>query len=450
MELELRPIVADELAAFRRADEYGFGHRHEHPEHIQGWTEAELDRTVAAFEGDEIVGIGRNYSLELTLPGGAIIPVAGVSWIAVRPTHRRRGILRRIMAYLVEEGARRGECASILTASEGAIYGRFGFGVASEVLSIELRHDAVTFAQPVTDGRVRMIEPDEATKIAPELFERVRAQRNGAVSRTPVWWAEQWVPHEEAKKRFDVVYERDGRVDGYAVYNIEGTWTNGFNDKTVEGRGPGCRDAGRRGRALAVPVQHRPHQPHGARPRAGRHRAAVAADGQPADARERTRRLALAATGRRARAPERPARTRPRRSLVLEVRDEMRPDGDAAGRFLLEGGPDAASCDRTDAQPDLVLDVGALGSLDPRVDRRVDAGPGRAGRGADRRARSASPTACSPPTGSRTTSPGSNPDVGQPEAVRLPRHGRCVELLWAACCSRSSRPEPGSSMRRPR
>ena len=90
------------------------------------------------FEGDEIVGTGRNYSLELTLPGGAIIPASAVSWIAVRPTHRRRGILRRMMTYLLEEGAQRGEPASILTASEGGIYARFGFGVASRTLSIEI------------------------------------------------------------------------------------------------------------------------------------------------------------------------------------------------------------------------------------------------------------------------------------------------------------------------
>ncbi len=69
MDLELRPIVADELAAFKRTDEYGFGFRHEEPDEDPGWAEAELDRTVAVFEGDEIVGTGRNYSLELTLPG---------------------------------------------------------------------------------------------------------------------------------------------------------------------------------------------------------------------------------------------------------------------------------------------------------------------------------------------------------------------------------------------
>ncbi len=100
------------------------------------------------FEGDEIVATGRNYSLDLTLPGGAIVPTAAVSWIAVRPTHRRRGILRQMMTYLAEEGARRGEPASILTASEGGIYRRFGFGVATRVLGIEIDQRAVAFVRP--------------------------------------------------------------------------------------------------------------------------------------------------------------------------------------------------------------------------------------------------------------------------------------------------------------
>lgn len=104
MELELRPISADELTAYKRTDEYGFSYRHEEgaPER-EGWANAELDRTVAVFEGDEIVATGRNYSLDLTLPGGVPIPTGAVSWISVRPTHRRRGLLRLMMEYLLDE-----------------------------------------------------------------------------------------------------------------------------------------------------------------------------------------------------------------------------------------------------------------------------------------------------------------------------------------------------------
>jgi predicted acetyltransferase len=362
VELELRPIVADELPAFRRTDEYGFGFRHDDPDGQQGWAEAELDRTVAAFEGDEIVGIGRNYSLELTLPGGAVIPVAGVSWIAVRPTHRRRGILRRMMAYLVEEGARRGECASILTASEGGIYGRFGFGVATRVMAIELARSGAEFAEPVTRGRVRMVEPEESLKIAPELFERVRRQRNGAVSRSPVWWAEQWVDKKLEKKRFDVVYELDGRVEGYAVYRVDGTWINGINDKavSVDDLVAATPDAEAALWQFLCSVDLTNTTTHSHVP------IDIELPWRLQDVRQvRTKELGdwlwlrpvdvpVLLSARRYATAER---------LVFEVRDEMRADGDAAGRFLLEGGPERAACVRTDESPEIVLDVGALGSI---------------------------------------------------------------------------------------
>lgn len=363
MDLDLRPIVADELPAFKLTDQYGFGFRHQDAESHRGWAEAELDRTVAAFEGDEIVGIGRNYSLELTLPGGAVIPAGGVSWIAVRPTHRRRGILRRIMTYLVEESAVRGEAVSILTASEGGIYGRFGFGVATRAQSIELQSREVEFVNPVARGRVRLIEPEEALKVGPELFDRVRPQRNGAVSRVPMWWVDEWAPKEWVKNRFDVVYELDGRIEGFAVYGIDGSWMkNGISNKSVAVRDlvattPDAEaalwaylcniDLTRRVTAQAVPTDSELLW----RLRDGRQvRTTSLADWlwlRPVDVPE-----LLAA--RRYATSER---------LVLEVRDEMRPDGRAAGRFLLEGGPDGATCVRTEAAPDVVLDVDVLGSI---------------------------------------------------------------------------------------
>jgi predicted acetyltransferase len=361
VELEFRPIVADELPAYKLTDQYGFGFRHPDPEHHAGWSDAELDRTVAAFEGDEIVGIGRNYSLELTLPGGAMVPAAGVSWIAVRPTHRRRGILRRIMTDLVEDGARRGEPVSMLTASEGGIYARFGFGVATRARSVELRSSAVTFANPMDRGRLRLVEPEESLKLAPELFDRVRAQRNGAVSRIPEWWPGEWAPKESVKNRFDVVYELEGRVEGFAVYGIEGTWADGA-DKTVAVRDlvattPDA-EAALWQYLCSIDLTHRvTHQivpmdwelPW--RLQDGRQVRTTAFEDwlwlRPVDV------PGLLGVRRYATAE----------SIVLDVRDEMRPDGQAAGRFLLEGGPDGATCTRTEAAPDVVLDVGALGSI---------------------------------------------------------------------------------------
>ena len=121
-----------------RADGYGFGFRWGVDESA-AWPRTELDRTVAAIEAGEMVATGRNYTLELTMPGAATVPAGGVSWISTRPTHRRRGFLTRVMRHLVDESRARGELASLLTASEGGIYPRFGYGVATRIATLRAR-----------------------------------------------------------------------------------------------------------------------------------------------------------------------------------------------------------------------------------------------------------------------------------------------------------------------
>jgi predicted acetyltransferase len=363
MELELRPISPDELPAYKRADEYGFSYRsHDDAPEREGWAGAELDRTMAVFEGDEIVGTGRNYSLDLTLPGGVTVPTGAVSWISVRPTHRRRGILRAMMTCLLEESAARGECVSMLTASEGGIYRRFGYGVATRVLEIELRRAEIEFEHPVTEGRLRMVEPEEGKKLAPELFERVRATRNGAVSRPPEWWDGEWAAPSVVKHRFDVVYERAGRIEGYVLYGTEGTWADGFSAKTLAVQDlfavtPDAEAALWQlvcGVDLVNTVTHWTVPPDTELPWRLRDtrqmRTTTFRDWlwvRPLDVAALLQARRYLTTGQ----------------LVLEVRDELRPDGAAAGRFRLDASPDGAECTRTDAAPDLVLDVAALGSI---------------------------------------------------------------------------------------
>src|SRR5689334_14456755 len=103
-------------------DERGFGGE-PNPEGIsRSWAEGELDRTRVAFDGDEMVGVSRTYTFELTVPGGAMIPAAAVSWVAVLPTHRRQGVLTRMIDAMHDDARERGEPVGILTASESHIY----------------------------------------------------------------------------------------------------------------------------------------------------------------------------------------------------------------------------------------------------------------------------------------------------------------------------------------
>jgi len=233
VDLSYRPVTVDELAAYCRACATGFGESLDWYEKHPQWAALEPERTVAAFDGDAIVGTSRNFSLELTVPGGAVLPVAGVSAVAVLPTHTRRGVLRSMMTMLLDEAVAREEPVAMLTASEGGIYGRFGFGITIRTMRIEITTSEVEFASARPSGQLRMLELDAARKLEPEVFDRARRDRPGAVSRPDAWWpAEQSDP--ELGTRFDVVYEApDGRVDGYACYSIKERWEPGLASNRI-------------------------------------------------------------------------------------------------------------------------------------------------------------------------------------------------------------------------
>src|SRR5271166_4388844 len=97
----------------------------------------EMDRTIAAFDGDEMVGTASAFSFTLTVPG-ASAAAAGITLVSVLPAYRRRGILSSMMNYMFADAAGRGEPLAILFASESGIYGRFGFGLATSHLRLRL------------------------------------------------------------------------------------------------------------------------------------------------------------------------------------------------------------------------------------------------------------------------------------------------------------------------
>ncbi|HEX9342652.1 MAG TPA: GNAT family N-acetyltransferase, partial [Actinomycetota bacterium] len=157
--IEIRPIAAEEFPAYCQVPANAFGQTLT-PERVKDWSEGfELDRTLAAFDGDRIVGTGGADSLELTLPGGTVIPVGGLTAISVLPTHRRRGILRAIMERHFQDVEARGEVVSALLASESAIYSRFGYGPATYGADLEIDPRSSAFLRPPPGGgRARLLD----------------------------------------------------------------------------------------------------------------------------------------------------------------------------------------------------------------------------------------------------------------------------------------------------
>ena len=225
MSITFRPVTEDELSAYARALSIGFGESGAWFDRGKEYASTSLDRTLVGFDGDTVVTTSRNYPFELTLPGGAIVKSAGLSAVTVSPTHTRQGLLRAMLSELFDEAVAHGEVLSMLTASEGNIYERFGYGVTTRAARVRLDIKEVEFARPAPGGRFRLLEPDEARKVQPEVFDRMRRAYPGALSRQAEWWCEQYEP--DIGTRFDVLYESpQGSVDGYVMYGVKEHWNH--------------------------------------------------------------------------------------------------------------------------------------------------------------------------------------------------------------------------------
>jgi predicted acetyltransferase len=315
------------------------------------------ERMHAAFEDGHIVGGAGVYPFELSVPGGSL-PCAGVTAVGVHPTHRRRGVLRSMMDTQLRDVHGRGEPIAALWASEETIYSRFGYGIASWAGVLRVRHEWDAFAEPFElGGTTRFVTPEEAGELFPPIYEAARRERPGMTSRSEEWWEDRHlrVPEkeEDAPKRF-VVLELDGAPQGYAIYRTHFEFEGGSSASRLalrEALGVTPQATAAIWRFIldvdwmaAVEIELAPPD-HPlflllAAPRRAQYRMG---DGLWVRVVDLPAALAGRAYGQGG-------------PLVLEVRDAVCEWND--GRWRLDGG----ECARTDEEPDLALDVSALGS----------------------------------------------------------------------------------------
>ena len=183
------------------------------------------ERMHAVVEDGRIVAGAGAYPLELTLPGGPA-PCAAVTVVGVLPSHRRRGLLRRMMDAQLRDIRERGEAVAALWASEETIYGRFGYALASLDMYLGVRRRAVSIRPELErEGSVRLIDNDEALRVLPRLYDRVRRRNAGFLSRSRDWWEIRKLSERPEARRgagplVRALYERDGRAAGWALYRI--------------------------------------------------------------------------------------------------------------------------------------------------------------------------------------------------------------------------------------
>lgn len=196
-------------------------------------------RMHVALDGGEIVGGAGAFEFELTVPGGPV-RAAGPTVVGVLPSHRRRGVLRDLMRAQLDDVHARGEPIAVLWASEGGIYGRFGYGLASVCGDMEIPKGHSRFIAPAEwPGTTRLVSEEEAAGLFAQVYDRVAPVTPGMFARTPEWWTKRRLADSEWRRAGGgelayAVLELDGRPEAFALYRLNFSYEDGApTGKTV-------------------------------------------------------------------------------------------------------------------------------------------------------------------------------------------------------------------------
>jgi predicted acetyltransferase len=216
----VRPLEAPELRAaadlFRSA-------LHAKDTTDEEWTRAQRayqpGRTLGAFD-HELIGTARSFDAELSVPGGRRVPMAAVTGVGVRPDRTRRGVLTELIRFQFDDFAARGVPVAMLYASEGAIYSRFGYGVATLGKSYTVDRRAARLRPEVpAGGEITLLGVEDTVEQLPGIYAGLEHTRPGMMTRPRFWWQ----GFEGHLRRRDtpvktVVHRGPEGVDGFAVY----------------------------------------------------------------------------------------------------------------------------------------------------------------------------------------------------------------------------------------
>jgi predicted acetyltransferase len=236
MDFELRPVTKQEVPSFLRCSEGAFGIQLDDEAVEIEAPAVEVDRSLAVFDGADIVATAGAFSFELTLPGLSTAAVAGVSYVGVQPTHRRLGLLRTMMRRQLDDVRDRGEALAVLTASEGGIYGRFGYGPATFVAAYEIDRPAGLARTP--EGSIQLVPGDVAAAVFPKVYDEVRRRQPGEVTRSRPWWDSFFADHEGRRSGAGPLFHAvrtgpHGEVDGVASYRFDRRADGGDVDRAT-------------------------------------------------------------------------------------------------------------------------------------------------------------------------------------------------------------------------
>ncbi|MEV6961200.1 GNAT family N-acetyltransferase [Streptomyces sp. NPDC051207] len=226
-DMDLRVLRRDEWDTWYETLVRAFSGVPDAPEERELWRGlTEFDRSLGVWDGPECIGTAGAFSFRVTVPGGASVPAAGVTMVGVAGTHRRRGVLTSMMRRQLDDVRSWGEPLAVLTASEPAIYGRFGYAAATFQRNAEIDTSRTALAVPpgTDDVRLRYAEPGDVLDACEAVYAELVPRRPGMTARMPGWERLVVIDPESDRDGASalqcVVAERDGRVVGYARFRV--------------------------------------------------------------------------------------------------------------------------------------------------------------------------------------------------------------------------------------
>ncbi|MFF0611831.1 GNAT family N-acetyltransferase [Nocardia tengchongensis] len=352
--ITVRSARAEERPEVIRLQDMGFGMRGSPADAEFGPQVFDIERALVAVDGDRLVGHANDRVMTVTVPGGNTVQASGVTGVVVAPTHRRRGILRALYTELHRRVESEGQPLTIFYASEGAIYGRFGYGPSIAEVDVSIQGRTAEFRSTTPDpGGVRVASLAEAELALPEIYDRWRRLTPGAQDRPEARWRQrvfaESIQHQDGAVQFFLIHP-----DGYVI--LRRAWADNKNTATVhELRAVTAEAHVALWRVLlSMDLVHTVE--------------ANLSDNDPLPYLVTDPRL-VRVTGRHdtlwTRVMDVPAALTARSyqrdlDVVLSVDDPFR---NAGGVFALRVRDGVAECERTDRTPDLELGIDVLGSL---------------------------------------------------------------------------------------
>ena len=360
---ELRPVKPEEHRAYSTLMRRAFGSALPTDEELEaGRAITEYDRTLAFFDGPEMIATAGIFSYEMAVPGGSLA-CAGVTRVSVLSTYRRRGLLTAMMRRQLDEMHQRGEPLAALYASEAPIYGRFGYGLSTYQASLKIASHSSFASTARPDGRLSMVDAPTALRSFGRVWEEAWQKQPGMLRLNERWIQNQLADLEinrgGASPQYRVLHETEGKPTGLLIYRIKLDWDGLVpnSELRVEWLIATSQKAYAALWRHVLDVDLMAKVTAEMRPVEEPLRFLLADSRQPETRVEdglwlRLVDVAAALAGRRYGVEGR---------LILQLRDAFCPWNER--QFELVGGPRGAECRAVDGSADLSLDVADLGSL---------------------------------------------------------------------------------------